>query len=293
MIRNIRHWIDVVRLDKDSKVLIICDDAAVKSRVLEAITGLSEDDFIESNRIANELVEITKNNTSDVWNNASYSHLTTFYDAKMRNIKRFWNIDADDTCFCMKPDRVLEILKEAEKYADANNIHAFSFDMSRSRRNGTFWSFGVTYINNEVDWINQLMEHCYDDYRKHEKYKSLNLAECIDSYFTYLDECSDLNMSTFYVENCKFVHYSNDFVYRPWCSWFATYKSGRIIKPLLKDFYGLESIGDVPVYEDVVKLDINLTDNEQTEWLINRAAENPKNKEILLSSLQKNLEVYK
>jgi hypothetical protein len=133
-----------------------------------------------------------------------------------------------------------------------------------------------------VDWFGEMLKHCYEKDLLKKWHSELRLPESIDTYFTYLNECSDLNMGTFYVENCKFVHYSNDFVYRPWCSWFATYKDGKIIKPMLKDFYGLESLGVVDIWNEVVKIDIGLTEDEQVEWLIDRAAENDNNKRTLL-----------
>lgn len=286
-IRSLKHWINIVKCDDNGKYVIICDKDSLKERIIKEIEGTSSDDFISSNRTESRLIEITKNNTSDFWNNASYSHLTTFLDAEERKITEFWNIDADDTLFCVSEDRVVDILHKAREYAKENGIHAFSFDMSRSRRNGKFWTFGVTYTDNSVDWFKGMMDHCYEKYYENAGYSALKLPECIDTYFSYLDTVTQLNMGTFYVENCKFVHYSNDFVYRPWCSWFATYKDGKIIKPMLRDFYELESIGVVDIYEDVVKLDIGLTTEEQVDWLINRAAENDNNKNIMRKSAEK------
>ena len=284
MVRNLKHWIDAIKLDRGASFRILCDNSDVKERILNNMAGIGQELFMQSDRLDRDIVDITKNNTSDDWKYASYSHLTTFKDALEHGYESFWNIDADDTCFCMEPERILEILKKAECVAGEKKFHGFSFDMSRSRRNGNFWSLGVTYIDNRVNWFSEMKKHCFDEYRQKETYRKLKLPECIDSYFTYLDECSVLNMGTFYVENCRFVHYSNDFVYRPWCSWFAVYKNGKILKPLLKDFYGLESVGLVPIYDDVIKIDVGLTDAEQVGWFLSRAAENDNNKKILCQS---------
>ena len=164
MVRNLKHWIESIQCDKNVEYLILCDNQEVKNKILLQIEAVKEENFISSDRTNVEIVEITKNNTSDFWNNASYSHLTTFLDAKKRGLTEFWNIDADDTCFCAEGSRVYEILEKAKKYAVANNMKAFSFDMSRSRRKGTFWSFGITYISNNVDWFEVMMEHCYENY---------------------------------------------------------------------------------------------------------------------------------
>ena len=283
-IRNLRHWIETINLNNDDYT-IICDNEALKKRVMESIEAINEKCFIPSNRTDTQIVEITKNNTSDFWNNASYSHLTTFFDAKKKGLDEFWNIDADDTCFCMTNERVAEILGLIEEWARKNRVHAMSFDMSHSRRKGAFWTFGVTYTDNRIDWFKIMMSHCYDGYFKKHGYDIKELPECIDTFFTYISDCGSINVKSFYVENAKFVHYSNDFVYRPWCSWFATYKEGKIIKPLLRDFYGLQSVGEVDICSDVVKFDINLSNNEQAEWLINKSAEFERNKNIMRQSL--------
>ena len=286
MIRNLKHWLEIISYDEDAEYLILCDKEEVKNRIIDRIEGIDEKSFIRSNRSTSELVEITRNNTSDFWNNAAYSHLTTFYDARKRQLSDFWNIDADDTTFCAEPERVYEILKDAKSQAVSNGFAAFSFDMSYSRRNGTFWSFGVTYTSNSPDWFSVMMEHCHDGFFRKKGYADQGLAECIDTYFTYLGKCGDVKLGTFYVENCKFVHYSNDFVYRPWCSWFAIYKDGMIYKLLLDGFMGLSSIGQKSICHDVVKIDINLTDEEQTRWLVSKADENENNKKILYSAIK-------
>lgn len=286
MIRNLKHWLEIISYDNSAEYVILCDKDEVKSKILDRIEDINPECFITSNRTAPELVEITKNNTSDFWNNASYSHLTTFYDAKERDLSDFWNIDADDTTFCAEPGRVYEILKEAKEYSVNHGLDVFSFDMSYSRRNGAFWSFGVTYTSNSPDWFSVMLEHCYDEYYLKIGYADQGLAECIDTYFTYLGKCGDVRLGTFYVENCKFVHYSNDFVYRPWCSWFAVYKEGMIYKPLLDGFMGLSSIGHREIVRDVVKIDIGLSDEEQTRWLIAKADENDNNKKILYNAIK-------
>ena len=261
----------------------------LKQRILNNIPGLSYSCFIYSNRDNSALAEITNNNTSEFWHNASYSHLTTFLDAKERGLKAYYNIDADDTCFCAKPDRVYSILLEVEKDAVNNQIDAYSFDMSHSRRGGTFWTFGVTYTNNKVDWFKQLLDHCYDGFLELPEYDEMILPSCIDTYFTYINTCSDIKLETFYVENCKFIHYSNDFVYRPWSSWFGTYRDGRILKPVLENFYELPDMGNVQIADDVRKIDIGLTTKEQVDWLVDYACEAERNKMNLIKSLNKNI----
>ncbi len=62
--------------------------------------------------------------------------------AKENGFKAFWNIDADDTCFCLSPKRMTELLSTTEHYACSNNIHIFSLDMHRSALEGQHWSNG-------------------------------------------------------------------------------------------------------------------------------------------------------
>lgn len=287
-IRNLRHWLEIVKQD-DNEFVIICDNKDLEKRIVDNIPFLSSENFIVSNRDDFTLKEITVNNTSDFWNNASYSHLTTFWDARQRGLAEFYNIDADDTCFCVEADRAYQILMEVRKDSIENNVSAYSFDMSHSRRNGAFWTFGVTYTNNKIDWFRYLMEHCYDGFLSLPEYDEMILPSCIDTYFTYINSCSDLKLETFYVENCKFIHYSNDFVYRPWNSWFGTYRNGRIIKPVLNDFYELTDMGDVPIAADVRRIDVGLTTKEQVEWLIGYACEAERNKRIMFRAMEHNV----
>lgn len=285
-IRNLRHWLDAIRLDKEGKYIILCDNVDLTKRICDNIPELSDKDFMGSDREDSEIVDITKNNTSLFWNNASYAHLTTFKDAKKRNLNEFYNIDADDTYFCVDAKKVNAILHAVQEDAQCTGIDAYSFDMSHSRRGGKFWTFGVTYINNKVDWFYHMMTHCHDNYLSLPEYDEMLLPSCIDTYFTYMKTHTNIKLETFYVENCKFVHYSNDFVYRPWCSWFAIYRDGRIIKPLLRDFYELEDVGDVEIAKDVRKLDVGLSTKEQTKFLINAACEADRNKQIMFEALR-------
>ncbi len=288
-VRNLRHWLDVVNQDADNDFIIICDNNDLKKRIIDNISDLSDENFIYSNRDDSTLKEITVNNTSEFWHNASYSHLTTFYDAKERGLAEFYNIDADDTCFCLNADRVHQILVRARKDAIENDINAYSFDMSHSRRKGAFWTFGVTYTDNRIDWFEYMTEHCHDGFLSLPEYDEMILPSCIDTYFTYINTCCELNLGTFYVENCKFIHYSNDFVYRPWNSWFATYRNGRIIKPVLNDFYELTDMGDVQIVDDVRKIDIGITTKEQVEWLINYSCEAERNKKLMFHAMEHNI----
>lgn len=64
-----------------------------------------------------------------MWKNAGYAHLITFYHAKQYHYPYFWNIDADDTCIYLLPERVGELLCTIENYVKKNQVHTISIDM--------------------------------------------------------------------------------------------------------------------------------------------------------------------
>lgn len=119
--------------------------------------------FIETSWKNEKIGNIVKTIANRRWSKAAFAHLTTFAHAQSNGYSSFLNIDADDTCFCLKPERVVECLKKVENYARNNNIKLFSLDMHVSDSLGEHWSYGITYTDSTVDWIRYIESHMNDE----------------------------------------------------------------------------------------------------------------------------------
>jgi hypothetical protein len=185
----------------NSEYYIVCDHEQLKQNIIEKCK-CEEKVFIKSmtKQVEHISVEVADNG----WKKAADAHLTTFCHAQENNIKSFWNIDADDTSFCLPPEKVATALFLAEKYAKENSIEIFSLDMYVTAHQGNDWSFGVTYICAENrDWMQTFASHC-----KEQQYKSFpKIEENVDWYVGYLRNTYTLPVETFYIKNVNFIHW--------------------------------------------------------------------------------------
>lgn len=265
--RNLQHWIHIMEYMSDSRGFILCDNRDLKQAILERVEFSGDKvAFLESCRDTPDMEYLVSNITEECWRNAGYAHITTFWHAKENGYPHFWNIDADDTCICLSPLRACELLSEAERYATENQIVTFSLDMWVTRTKGHHWSFGVTYIDNTVDWYGVMTEYCENG-----EFKSGQIRN-VDGYFSCLKEKAKLKIETFYAENLKFVHYSDDFLKRPDISGVFHWKDGKLILPILKYCLGLDAIGTLRIADGIVKLCIGITDEETAEFMFHYAA---------------------
>lgn len=264
--RNLQHWVNSIELIPEVKYYILCDNDELKQEIIKKVVFKNNFvEFLESYKTSEELNDIVSSITDNAWRNAGYAHLTTFYHAKQNQYPYFWNIDADDTCICLSPKRVCEILCTIQIYAQKNQVSTISLDMWISRTYGKHWSFGINYVNNTVDWFGIIKNHYKD-----EKLKSKQIRN-IDGYFSCLKSCTNLKIETFYIENLKFIHYSNDFFKRPHSSGFFYWKNGELMFPILLYCFGIDSLGKIPIEKNVIKFDINITDEESADFLLNYA----------------------
>ena len=259
---NLLRWIRVAMIS-DSKCYILCDKIELIEKIKEKLWNGYTVSFIKSDKSAfsEKIVQMI---ACKRWKNAAYAHLTTFLHAKKMQHTYFWNIDADDTQLCLSDDRIKELLDVAEEYAEKNNIDAFSLDMWRSKTQGKHWSFGITYINGSLNWENLLYYHS-----QNELYKMRIEEERgnIDWFFTDLRSTTDFKLETFYFENLKFIHYSDDFFKKPVSAGFYHWKNNKLIHPIILYCFGIEEIGKFNIYKDVIKLDIGIKDDEATNML--------------------------
>lgn len=268
-IRNLWQWMATIEEYGDSAIwFVICDNNELKKKI---ITQLSvkypdiEEHFLTC-IINDETTFIISRVTDERWKMAGYAHLTTFIHARDNHYYSFWNIDADDTKFCLSAKRTREMLLKAEEYALMNHIDGFSLDMHTSRvASGKHWSFGVTYLNNQKDWGSIMKKLCQEDLTVEDPddphwYLSYN----IDRFFRYIrNRSEDVKLENFYVENLKFIHYSNDFFWRLCQSALYHWRNGYLTLPILYYAVGLKNRqSQCPIDKIVIKLDIGITDEE-------------------------------
>lgn len=261
--RNLQHWVDIVEAIPESKYYILCDHEELKQEVLKQVVFRNSGaEFLESCKTSAQMTSVVTEITDERWRNAGYAHLTTFWHARKMGYSGFWNIDADDTCFCLAPERVCELLQTAEANAEEEKMDILSLDMWMTRTKGYHWSFGITYVDNTADWFEIMKKYCKDEGMKSKQIRN------VDGYFSCLRSCTDLKIGTFYFENLRFIHYSDDFFKRPDASGFFHWKDGKLILPILLNCFGIESLGCVPITKEVRKLDMGITDQESKEFLL-------------------------
>ena len=134
-------------------------------------------------------------------------------------------------------------------------------DMWCSRGGNNHWSFGITYTKDPCKWINIIERYSSEDYN--DKWQPDN----VDGRFTTIRRYEE-GIGTFYFENMAFVHYSNDFFRRPWASGMFKWKENRLLLPVLKDIFGISSMGDIAIPDAIVRLDIGIADDEIRDFMI-------------------------
>ncbi len=261
-IRNLRHWLNAVnKFGEKADYYIICDNQLLKSKILKEFSDTYPQigDLIVNSIINEESAYIIKHVTNERWRMAGYAHLSTFIHARNNGYTKFWNIDADDTRICLSSSRCRELLLAVENFAINNKIDCFSLDMHASLIGSRkHWSFGITYTNNKLNWLNLMKEICVDNMEIEDKCPNF------DRFFRYIrNNTNKAKIESFYVENLKFFHYSNDFFWRISESALFHWKEGYLTLPLLYYGVGLHSEkARMNIDPIVIKLDINICDEE-------------------------------
>ncbi len=260
---NLQKWLDVISGLHEHKVFIVCDDDVLEDAVKNRISYDGRLEYMKSERSDPEVCNIVKGFANERWENAGYAHMTTFYHAKRNGYRYFWNIDADDTFFCLSVERIRELLQVAEKMVIDDNLSLLSLDMWYTKSCVGHWTFGISYTDNSVNWFDVMTDHVKDV-----KFKESGFPPNMDGYFTYLRGLNDLKIETFYAENLRFLHYSNDFFRRPWASGFYHWSDGRLAFPILRDCFGIDNLGIVNIPNEVLKIDIGISDEESRKAMI-------------------------
>lgn len=281
-VRCALHWIEAARLVPEAKIIILCDNPTLKAELLKK-TDLEETDFLESNRTDASLKKIVDGIIDPFWIKAGYAHLTTFLDAEKQGYSDFWNIDADDTYPCVSPERLAEILVKTRADATEKHIGITSLDMWYTALYGFHWTFGVTYTRTDCGWIEMMLRHVNDEAYK--TYKPTIRLSNVDKYFTYLkDKEVTVRFGIFCVENMKFIYYADDMFYKFFGSGFYHWKDGILYQPLLLSCAGSVTEGVKKIPNDVIIIDVGLTDSENLVAMFSDSNYDPSRLQMALSS---------
>lgn len=258
---NLVRWVKTVSL-LEGDCYILCDRDDVVQKARETLSFSDAVSFIKSERESEEIAAVVRGVIPPKGMvNAGIAHLTTFLHARSREYDFFWNIDADDTRFCLSAERTAGLLERAGGYAEENELDCFSLDMHTSRTAGQHWSFGVTYTRNRRDWLPILFSHAND--RGYQE-KDLGLRFNIDWYFTYIRSLGELKIETFYFENLKFIHYHFENMFQDLCIWgILHWKDNELRFPMMEAFSSRESgSGRCLIPDGVVGLELGIDDRE-------------------------------
>lgn len=252
---NLQHWLEII-YELGADFYIICDNDKLQNKILKNLVFKDSDiKFLKSckNR---KLKKCIKNIATKCWKKAAFAHLTSFYHAKINGFEEFWNIDADDTMLCMSPQICASAFTHIQDYAREKDISVFSLDMWRSRTKGKHWSFGAAFVRQNVDYLDMLEQNT--DFSWKDSYKNYDINWNVDWFFTYLKDFKKFSIETFYIENCMFFH-CGDMIFNVIGSGVYFWHDGVLTFPVLKEIYGNNELGELPIFYDCIKFDIGIT----------------------------------
>lgn len=279
-VTNFIHWLKATMLYEGAITYVICDNPKLQQRIESQYD-------IENSRVV--FIESERNNPrmnkvlDDIcccakWFRVGQAHLTAHWHAKMNGYSNFWNIDADDTFMCLSPLRIVELLNIVEKNSKDNGIDVNGLDMWRSMSahekwsKGINWSLGITYVNNGLDWLNIFAEHSHG-YKKEMRIDENDNDVNLDWFFTYLKDKNAARIETFYFEKMKFIHFYDCFFDYPHLSMLCQWENGKIHYPLLSSCFKSHNYGEIPIADDVIRFDMNITDDESLLAMISNSKE--------------------
>lgn len=264
----LQYWLNIIDI-LNGDFYIICDKPHLEVEILRNITFRSgRIKFIKS--IKKTLKGVVRNIAMPRWYNAAYAHLTTFYHAKSHNIDSFWNIDADDTMFVAPFEKSAEIMQKVMSYTNSSKEDIISLDMWHSRTKGQHWSFGVTYTRNINKFIDSFNA---SDKTWQEEYRVKDCALNIDWFITYLADKKIIEASTFYVENCYFIHWCrNSFIREIFLSYICYWKENMLNFPIISEVFENNKLGIIPISNDCKRIDVGLSRQECLKFLLNQVS---------------------
>jgi hypothetical protein len=259
---NLQQWLDVIAA-MDGDFYILCDNHKLKAEILKKNFFKDTDiKFLKSRRGEfNKIAEFQK--LAPSWIKAAEAHLSTYWYANRFGLKEFWNIDADDSFLSAPPEKVAQLLTEAQSVARAERIDNLSFDFWHTKTEGRHWSFGATYTQNLNDTLGILEQSAIN----WPEYKNYTTVYNLDWVFTHLGNKNLLNNKTFYVEGLLFYHWG-EFFYDLKNCYLAYWEDGKMIYPILNDIYKDKAAGvrKIPVSPKLIKLNAVCSIEESREY---------------------------
>lgn len=269
----IQHWVNIAYHLK-SDFYFICDNKQLEYNVLNHVTFPDLNvKILKSERKA--LRTIAETVSTGKWINVANAQLTTFYHAKKNGIKRFWAIDADDTSFCMSDSFCANALRSVSEYTNQKEISIISLDMWHSRTNGRHWSWGVAYINDNVN----LLDICHSNHdlswiESGEYPFRLGSGETnTDWFFTYLKFIKKIKIETFYLENTWFIHWGNFMKFPGMVAAVYHWKNHKLSYPVYRFVHLNDRFGYIDIAADSIKFDIKISDEERMHFFSNELKE--------------------
>lgn len=259
----LQRWIDIIN-DFNADFYILCDNEGLKDRILKNVTFYSPDiKFIKSKRnVFQKILNCQK--IASNWVNAACAHLSVFEHANSINASKYWNVDADDSLFLIDNNKVIEILNNAENYAETNNLDLFSFDFWATKTKGIHWSFGITFQRNTKNYFDLLNKYIIN----WNDYKNYTSVHNIDWVFTFLKNSQTINAKSFYVENLYFIHFGRFFSDLKNAN-IAYWNNGKMYWPIWAEiFKDSRGIMNIPNTEDIVKFSLLIEKDECLNFAI-------------------------
>ena len=254
---SLQHWIDIVH-EANADFYIICDNKKLEEQILQKIHFYDLDIKFIKSCTDKSMKKLIKCISCTYWTKAAYAHLTTFYHASKHNIKKFWNIDADDTTILLSAKRAQELLKKAEQYAYDNNINISSLDMHLSKTTGNekFWTMGITFLQYDgsfFDIFKNIKDSSWLEYFGFLK-KGGGSADAFINYIGH--NTKGLKINTFYNNNLYFMHWKYFYGFM-----FYTWQNGKLIFPFLKSL-NVDSVSEFDIAKCCVDLNLDIKEDE-------------------------------
>ena len=264
--RYLAHWIETIKHIPDARAYVICDKPELTQLVQRTINfGEIYHEFMTSRRDSKEIQHIVQNAIVDHWKPAGYAHVTPILHAREMGYENFWNIDGDDLGLYAEPDKIAELLLAVKNYAEEHEIDAFSLDIWRTLTYGRHWSLGVVYMCNSANWLEIMQAHC-KDLLLNQLYGLVSSGINADWFITYLNEIHAARAETFYVENLRIIHHSDDVYANPWGG-IRYCENGRLYFNVLVHDFGMGEDGSIQIASDSIKFDTGITAAESMVYL--------------------------
>lgn len=250
----LQHWIDIVA-EYNSDFVIICDNKHLELNILEKIHFNSNNvRFISSYSWPFKKI-VKRQKIARKWRKAANAHLTVFLHAQKYAVKKYWNIDADDSLILQPKNKVCHILQQAEKFAEENSCDGLAFDFWVTKCKGRHWSLGIVYFRN-TSQIFKLLNDSLIDWKDYTNFTSVHN---IDWVLTSLKDKNLLKLCSFYVENLYFIHFGR-FLGDMKNSYLACWKEGYMSYPIWNIFKDKRGAHKIPEIDDLLKFECNVTE---------------------------------